>query len=68
MSYTKNEIIKELNKESLILSPNQTLEELGTKEEFENPFNDDEHNELLNEKLNQEIIEENREEVEYEEN
>jgi len=50
------------------LSPGQVLEMLGTKEEFEelNPFQDEEHNELLDEKLNQEFQDENREEVKYE--
>lgn len=46
----------------MILSPNQTLSMLGTKEEFEeaNPFLDEEHNELLDEKLNQDYQEEMR--------
>lgn len=50
----------------MFLSPNETIEKLGTKEDFEranqdkNAFEDEEHNELLNEKLNQEYQDEMR--------
>jgi hypothetical protein len=38
---------------SMFLSPNETIAMLGTEEEFlkANPFLDEEHNELLDEKL-----------------
>lgn len=55
-----NETIDKFSRDlsPMILSPNQTLDMLGTKEEFENPFNDEEHNELLEEKLRTEYQEE----------
>ena len=53
-------VIEESGENTTILSPQETINRLGTKEEFEeaNPFLDEEHNKLLDDKLKAEAMEE----------